>query len=92
MEYDHTSFGLDNPDNLTVSIVDMTSLCNVRFTHDTTAEFGLRGDVAYWNVGEQEVLRIEPDGSVYVRGERVDDNPAIYAALRGFIETTMGPR
>jgi hypothetical protein len=33
-------------------------------------------------VGNEEVMRFEPGGKVVIRGEQVDDNREVYAALR----------
>jgi len=35
----------------------------------------------------KEILRFEPDGRVFVRGECVDDNGTIYGVLREFYDT-----
>ncbi len=35
---------------------------------------------------DTEVLRFEPDGSVYVRGEQVDSNMTVYANFRAWLE------
>jgi hypothetical protein len=32
-------------------------------------------------VGTQTVIKFQPDGKVFVRGEQVDDNKVIYAQL-----------
>jgi hypothetical protein len=34
-----------------------------------------------FNVGTKTVLKFQPDGKVFVRGEQVDDNKVIYAQL-----------
>lgn len=34
-----------------------------------------------FNVGGESVLKFQPDGKVFVRGEEVDDNKVIYAQL-----------
>jgi hypothetical protein len=39
-----------------------------------------------WMVGGEALIRALPDGTVYVRGEKVDDNKAIYQALKDWID------
>lgn len=38
----------------------------------------------------KEVLRFEPEGDVYVRGEKVDNNQVIYRAVKAFFKNTVG--
>ena len=37
--------------------------------------------------GGDEVMRFEPEGKVFVRGEEVDDNQEVYLAFRRWLET-----
>lgn len=43
-----------------------------------------------WLIHGREVLAFEPDGTVFVRGQKVDDNFAIYAQVKEFFLVT-GP-
>jgi hypothetical protein len=38
----------------------------------------------------KEILRFEPEGDVYVRGEKVDNNQVIYRAVKAFFKNTVG--
>lgn len=34
----------------------------------------------------EEIMRFESDGKIYIRGECVDDNHKVYAAMREFLK------
>jgi hypothetical protein len=36
--------------------------------------------------GSEEFMRFEPGGIIYIRGERVDDNHKVYAAMLKFLK------
>lgn len=38
-----------------------------------------------FTIGTDEVIRFDPDGKVYVRGELVDDNHKVYEAMIDFL-------
>jgi hypothetical protein len=44
------------------------------------------------SAGDHELLRCLPDGTVYVRGEKVDDNVKIYEAIKGWLAGASGAR
>jgi len=39
-----------------------------------------------FHIDTEEVIRIQPDGEIYIRGEKVDDNQRVYAAMLGFLK------
>jgi len=39
-----------------------------------------------FNVDTDEVLRFDPNGNIYVRGELVDSNKEVYDAMISFLE------
>lgn len=39
-----------------------------------------------FNADTDEVLRFDPDGNIYVRGELVDSNKEVYDAMVSFLE------
>lgn len=52
---------------------------------------GLNDNLSLW-VGDKEMMRFEPDGRIFVRGEQVDDNKAVYEEfLRWLQRATKGP-
>jgi len=41
-----------------------------------------------FTIDTDEVIRFDPNGKVYVRGELVDDNHKIYSAMIDFLQET----
>lgn len=56
----------------------VTPLDTVTFIEDAAP-----GSLSF-HLADRELLRFDADGAVYVRGEKVDDNLAIYEAVKAF--------
>lgn len=46
---------------------------------------GPRGDIVFCDAGGGEFLKLAGDGQVYVRGEKVVNNLAVYAGFRAWL-------
>jgi len=43
------------------------------------------GEIAFYSTDNKELMRFTHTGEVIIRGEKVDDNQAVYLALKDFI-------
>ncbi len=44
------------------------------------------GSIIFKLADESEMMRFDPDGKIYVRGEQVDDNQGIYMHFRRWLQ------
>lgn len=77
------SLGINTPDNQDVKLAFMNQSAEPLLTISGCLESPTFLSFKY---NGQEVLRFDKDGSVYIRGEKVDTNQEIYSALKDWIE------